>query len=203
MGRVINSEGNESTFILECQIQNLIRNSNDLTVSGNRSGEWDQMAGFTSVAKNQTGPDGTANSANELVGGGSNALVLRQSLSGAGVNEYDHFCISLWMRRRAGTKDIRFDIGDGSTPASRVLDFPLNDVWYFRWVVLEAGGSSWLDFNFVNGSGDATIDIANFQMNEGSIPFLYTETTSSVQDRDNTKRSVRVSDLWRIGNEEY
>ena len=53
----------------------------------------------------------------------------------------------------------------------------------------------------VSGTGDGVFDLYGLQVNEGSIPFLYTETTSAIQQRNTEARRVKLKDLWRVGTE--
>lgn len=198
-GRTLISEGPEVRAKLLCTIQNGLLHSNDLTQSA-----WVAQSGLTSVVKTATDPYGVANNANRVVGGGANNLIFRQTISVPGdpLSVGEHLCVSGWVQRVSGDRLIEFDVGDGSTPNTRRIQFPDgNGVWQFFFLMCEAGGNSWFDINFPTGTGDATFDFYALQLNEGSIPFLYKETTASVQGRDTELREVKQSDLWRVGNE--
>lgn len=202
MSRIVSADGGNSLLTVLCKAQNLLGNSNDLTVAGGGAGQWDYKAGFTSVAKNQPGPDGTPNTANRLVGGAANALYARQSLSGTALSESDFMTISMWARRESGTHGLRFDIGDGTDPSTRTYNPPTEQDWYWFWLTCEAGTASWLDINFVSGGADTTWDIHNMQINQGTIPFLYSDTlTNAFKPLAFETRTIKQTDLWRIGTE--
>lgn len=195
-GTTLQADGPEVKLNAQCSIQNLLLHSNDLT-----NAAWLQQTGFTSVTKDQVDPFGVANNACRLTGGNASSLVLRQNISGASISDDQHFCVSGWVKRVSGTKLVDFDIGDGSSPKTRRVAFPIDNEWYFFWLVAEAGANSWLDINFPTGVGDGTFDFYGLQLNEGNTPFLYTDTTTAKQDRDYDIRLIKQSDFWRVGND--
>jgi len=195
----------EKQYYMNCSIENLLGHSNDLTQGSSTAGdgEWDQMAGFTSVSQTETDPFGVPNNASLLTGGGSNALVLRQDfLPEAALDNEDLLTISCWIKRVSGTKSISFDIGDGDTPGMEPWEPPTDNEWYFFWYMLGAGASDWLDINFIESTGDTSYALSRFNINKGPTPFIYTETTTAIQARGYSQRWVAQSDFWRLGNNE-
>jgi len=201
MGSIIRN--NSTACLVPYYIENLLANSNDLSVSGTTNGKWSARAGLDSpVTKTATDPFGVPNNASVITGGSTATLVLRQNIrTPANISSTEVLTVSGWFKRVSGTRKIGLDIGDGEDPSGEPFSPPTENEWYWHHWTLGAGSSDWLDIFFTTSSGQSEWHVYGLNLNHGSVPLIYTETGTDIQLRDQVTKAVKITDLYRISNE--